>query len=542
MRRIWFDLGELGLFLKSSPDTTATWQDHGLGLLRTIMYRAGVASDVVSLRNMASWDEVSDMLEGYDMLLMNIRSYTFSEARKVAAIFKQINPEGMVLVGGMHATVALEEMVADDNFDHICQGAGEQTIVDLTTNPSAFPRVVVGQGAKKMADWPDIDRLLWPVPKCGLPPYEPSVLGKLGRSIAKLRRQDYPHPLEPAVPEWGATPMASVLTSRVCPWRCSFCNESSYIPNLERKPAEQVVDELNWLDKMYGPIGSVVIHDSMFFQQPPWLEEWAEVYPRKARKLWPYWAAARADTVRRWPDLFSRVVKQTNWQTISLGLESGSDRTLKTLNKECTAHDNLFAIMMVNDVGRDLEAKGRKAPRLFSNLMFGAPGETREDAMDTLRMVSCIRRPLLSFAYYAPYPGSALGYQLIAEGKSLMAQGDHVRYAGNRYVSGVDYTFFDHAIRGSYSREAARTREDWIRRVTGNKSPMEPLTSFHKAQYIYLFALKSGKTRLSYGVDEADALETLKLRLTAKELEEIEPGLPQRVHQNKIHEIKHTLG
>jgi radical SAM superfamily enzyme YgiQ (UPF0313 family) len=541
MRRIWFDLGELGLFLKARPEITSTWQDHGLGLLRTIMHRAGVASDVASLRNMASWEEVADIVKGYDMLLMNIRSYTFVQPRQVATIFKKINPKGMVLVGGMHATVALEEMIDDANFDHICQGAGEQTIVDLTTNPGAFPRVIVGQGAKKMGDWPLIDRTLWPVPKCK-PTGKPSVFGKIGLGISRLLRVDYPHPLEPAMRQWGASPMASIMTSRVCPWRCAFCNESTYIPNLERKPVEQVVEELNWLDKRYGPIGSVVIHDFMFFQQPAWLEEWAEVYPRRARKLWPYWAAARADTVRRWPDLFLRVVKQTNWQTISLGLESGSDRTLKTLNKECTAHDNLFAVLMVNQLGRDLRAQGRKAPRLFTNLIVGVPGETREDVMDTLRMVSCIRRPLLSFAYYAPFPGSALGYQIIAEGKSLMAEGHHMRTAGIRYVSGVDYAFLYAAIRGLYSAKAWLTRKDWIRRVTDGTPPMEPLTSFHVAQHIYLFALKSGKTRLSYGVDEADALGTLKLRLTAKELDEIETGSPQQVHQNMIHDIKHTLG
>jgi hypothetical protein len=47
----------------------------------------------------------------------------------------------------------------------------------------------------------------------------------------------------------------------------------------------------------------------MFFQQPSWLEEWLAKYPRRARKVWPYWAAARADTVRRWPELFSRLVR-----------------------------------------------------------------------------------------------------------------------------------------------------------------------------------------------------------------------------------------
>jgi hypothetical protein len=123
-----------------------------------------------------------------------------------------------------------------------------------------------------------------------------------------------------------------------------------------------------------------------------------------------------------------------------------------------------------------------------------------------------------------------------------MAQGDHVRYAGNRYVSGVDYAFFDGAIRGSYSAEARRTSKDWIQRITAGRPPMEPLATFHKAQHVYLFDLESGKTRLSYGVDQEDALETLKLRLTAKELSELLPSSPRQIHQNKIHEIKHTLG
>jgi radical SAM superfamily enzyme YgiQ (UPF0313 family) len=541
MKRIWFDLGDLGLFLRARFDTTAAWQDHGLGLLRTIMTRAGLSSDVASLRNVACWDEVPGIVAGYDMLLMNVRSYTFAQACQVAAIFKQVNPEGVVLAGGMHASVALDEMVADANFDHICQGAGEQIIVDLAANPGAFPRVITGQGAKSMGEWPFIDRSLWPVPKNQLRSM-PFASSRIGRIAARFWRPYYPHPLEPAVPLWGPGPMASMLTSRVCPWRCAFCNESSYVPHIERKPVEQVIEELNWLDKLYGPIGSVVIHDSMFFQQPSWLEEWAELYPRKARQRWPYWAAARADTVRRWPELFARVVKQTNWQVISLGLESGSDRTLKTLNKECTAHDNLFAITTINQLGRELEAQGQKAPRLFTNVIFGTPGETRADAMDTLRMVSCIRHPLLSVAYYAPYPGSALGYQLIAEGKSLMAKESHVRKAGNRNVSGVDYKFFDAARRGRYARYASWTRQDWIRRVTGGQPPMEPLAAFHKTQNLYLFALKSGKSRLSYGVDEADALATLQLRSTAEEMNAIAEETPQRLPQQQIHTIKSMLG
>ena len=39
-------------------------------------------------------------------------------------------------------------------FDKICQGPGENIIVDLVTKPHDFPRVILGVGAKSMADWP----------------------------------------------------------------------------------------------------------------------------------------------------------------------------------------------------------------------------------------------------------------------------------------------------------------------------------------------------------------------------------------------------
>jgi radical SAM superfamily enzyme YgiQ (UPF0313 family) len=89
-------------------------------------------------------------LRGYDVLIMNVRSYTFPMAYRAARIFKEINPGGIVITGGMHATVALGEMVAVDAFDRICQGPGERVIVDLVRDPGAFPRVITGVGADSM--------------------------------------------------------------------------------------------------------------------------------------------------------------------------------------------------------------------------------------------------------------------------------------------------------------------------------------------------------------------------------------------------------
>jgi radical SAM superfamily enzyme YgiQ (UPF0313 family) len=432
---LWLDLGDLGdLVHPNGPHEQ--WQDHGLGLLRTILHQNGIKTDIYSTRLITSWKQIYKHLEGYKILLMNVRSYTYPLALKAAQLFKKINPEGLVITGGMHATVATDEMLAVKEFDHIVKGSGENSIVNLVRDPGAFPRLMIGSGTRSLADWPMIDRTLWPKPHRRL-------------------RKKFPWPLEPEC-GWGPGPVVTLLTSRVCPWRCVFCNEASYIPNMGRRPVEAVVEELNYLDEKFGPIGSFVIHDSMFFQQPRWLREWLDVYPRKANKIWPYWAAGRADVVRQWPDLFEAVVRETNWTHISIGFESGSDRVLRILNKECTVEDNYFAIDLLDRIGDDLEAQGKQAPVFWTNIMLGIPGETREDAFDTMRMVKYMKRSMPSISFYAPYPGSALGNQLIAEGKSLMTKDNYHRFPDDEKLVGIDYQFYRDMLAGKYDDEIYR--------------------------------------------------------------------------------------
>ncbi|NDJ53516.1 MAG: B12-binding domain-containing radical SAM protein [Chloroflexi bacterium] len=443
------DLGDLGDLVH--PDGPhEQWQDHGLGLLRTILHQNDVMTEMFSTRQYTHWNQIKRQLKGYDLMIMNVRSYTYPIAYKAAQLFKEVNPEGVVLAGGMHATVALDEMEAVEAFDHIIQGPGEEIVVELVKDPSQFPRVVLGQGSRSMADWPMIDRELWPKP------------------ASRKLEKNFNWPLEPEC-GWGPPPVATIITSRVCPWQCVFCNESSYIPNMGRRPVEMVIEELNMLDDKYG-VGSVVIHDSMFFQNPRWLEEWIEKYPRMANQVWPYWAAGRADTVRQWPDLFEALVKETNWNTISIGLESGSDRVLQILNKECTEDDNYFAIDLIHRIGDEMEAAGKEPPKIWSNLMLGIPGETPEDAFKTMRMMKYIRRGFPSISFYAPYPGSALGNQLIAEGKSLMSKDNYHRYPDDEKVVGIDYQFYREMLAGKYDDEINRGLDEISRQRSGDFS------------------------------------------------------------------------
>ena len=66
-----------------------------------------------------------------------------------------------------------------------------------------------------------------------------------------------------------------------------------------------------------------------------------------------------------------------------------------------------------------------------------------------------MRRSIPSVAFYAPYPGSALGHQLIAEGKSLMTSDRYHRFASDEKVQGVDYAFYRELLRGRYDADIA---------------------------------------------------------------------------------------
>jgi len=266
----------------------------------------GVEADC-SRRDLCDLDDLYARVAGYDQLIMNVRSYTFPFAFQAAKIFKQVNPNGLVITGGMHATVARTKWKRFPAFDRICQGPGENIIVDLLKIRARFRAWSLVKARNPCRTGKMMDRTMWPNPN--LPefpwPLERNVVGDLVRSRQSSRAACVPG---------NASFAMRRRTSRI--WG--------------RKSVDQVIDELNFLDDKFGPIGSFVIHDSMFFQSPRWLQEWIEKYPRKAHKRWSYWAAGRSDTVRQWPDLFEALVRETNWNIISIGFESGSDRVLKS--------------------------------------------------------------------------------------------------------------------------------------------------------------------------------------------------------------------
>ena len=68
---VWLDLGDLGDLVH--PDGPhEQWQDHGLGLLRTILHQNGIQTDLLSTRAVTNWEQLRRQLPGYRVMIMNV--------------------------------------------------------------------------------------------------------------------------------------------------------------------------------------------------------------------------------------------------------------------------------------------------------------------------------------------------------------------------------------------------------------------------------------------------------------------------------------
>ncbi len=407
MKRLFLEPDELGLWHKAPGEVHAQWQDLGLGLLVTIAKEAGFEFDTLSLKGLHSWAEWRTIVRGrnYDLICMNVRSWRFPWAVKAARIAKAANPSCQIWVGGFHATVAEQEMTAVNAFDRVVSGEGEAIFL-LMLGAKPFLKLALD-------DLPFINREVMP-------------------------KGTYSWPLEgPA--GWAEGRTATIITGRGCPFACAFCaSEKRHFGPPRRRSVDNVLEELAYIDRKWGPIGSVIFHDSLFFMNRKWLEEFADKYPRKGG--WPFWAAARSDLMHRWSDLAKDLILNSNWRAVSVGFESGSENVLGILQKGITVADNEAVVELLNGIGDDMQREGRLRPLIYGNFMLAVPGETYQDALDTMNLAGKIKDGILNLNVYAPYPGTPLGDRIRAEGNAIEACADFM--ARKPKVKGVDYEFY----------------------------------------------------------------------------------------------------
>lgn len=184
----------------------------------------------------------------------------------------------------------------------------------------------------------------------------------------------------------------TILTSRGCPFQCTYC--ASYLTmgkGFRVHSAEYVIKEIEHLMNDYD-IKHMVIQDDTFTINKRRVEKICKALIRKKLKI-DWYCFARVDTVSK--DMLA-LMKKSGCYSIGYGIESADETILKNIKKNITLDQCKKALKASNELGL----------RTLAFFMFGNPGETRESIEKTIRFAKELKPDLAFFNSLIPYPGT----------------------------------------------------------------------------------------------------------------------------------------
>jgi radical SAM superfamily enzyme YgiQ (UPF0313 family) len=200
-------------------------------------------------------------------------------------------------------------------------------------------------------------------------------------------------------------PFAPLITTRGCPFLCTFCGGYNVTGRrIRNRPLDLVFEEIAYLRDHYG-IRELHIEDDNFTWKRERVVEFCEgLLKRKWSLTWTMPNGVRLDTLDA--ELLG-LMKKAGCYFLILGVESGSDRILQHMRKKITVEQVAEKVRLVH-------ASGILCHAFF---MLGYPEEQTADFQATLDLA--LRLPLMGahFSSYRPLPGTESSRDLIARGE-----------------------------------------------------------------------------------------------------------------------------
>ena len=331
---------------------------------------------VDGLRDNTGFSELNNRVQEFCPSVVGITAttLTYQRATETARLIKQIDPKIITILGGPHATAYKDDIInEEDAFDCTVTGEGEETMLQLV------------QALDEGRSWRDI----------------PGTICRDGREtkvndsrpfIANLDDVPFPdrdllvrgwqHFYRPNLARVNREPVTSMITSRGCPYQCTFCDRNTFGRKFRSHSAEYVVSEMEMLVEEYG-IREICIEDDTFTINKERVAEICESLIRKDLDL--TWSClARVDTVDK--QLLSLMKRAGCW-LIAYGIESGNPHILKKMKKNIDLEKAKEVIKWSRQEKLDVRAF----------FVIGHPGETEETALETIRYAKSL--PLLSVTF-----------------------------------------------------------------------------------------------------------------------------------------------
>lgn len=315
-----------------------------------------------------------------------------NSAIRVAKMIKTAYPDKVVIIGGSHATLMPYETLEAGCFDVVVAGEGE----------SALSMLIDSMESELPID--DIPNLYC---KSGEYYWE-TEQRKIRENINELPMPDYslidiskyhPHP-----PHGRKKPWLPMITSRGCPYSCTFCSKPVFGSKYRSLAAENVIKHIKSLKQKYS-VKEITFYDDVFTLDKGRIEDLCLGIVREDIDL-DWSCETRVNLV---DDYLLSMMNVAGCFLIAYGIESGSPEILKNLNKGISLDQVEETIAHTREAGI----------QTIGYFMIGNPGETKEDIEKTIKFAIKLKLDYAQFAITIPLPGSQLYEQYIAEGHQM---------------------------------------------------------------------------------------------------------------------------
>ena len=325
--------------------------------------------------------EISDTAQKNEVIIFSTASMTFSEDIQILREIKKVNPSIISIIFGSHPTFMPESTLSEDSVDIIVRREPEYIIRDLINSLDSHDgswKKVPGIGYRQ--DGQIILNELYPLIEN---------LDELPFLMRELLpgNTDYFNPLVKKMP------YTTMMTSRGCPARCTFCTAPFFYGNkIRSRSVDNILSELELIQQQ--GYKEVWFRDETFtaFKKRN-IDLCNGMLLRGIRLSWM--CNARVGSVDRETLV---LMKKAGCHLIKIGVESGVQKILDTIGKGITIDQTRDIFRITRETGVDTHA----------HMMLGCPGETDQTIRTTIDFVKEIDPSTVSFGICTPYPGTEL--------------------------------------------------------------------------------------------------------------------------------------
>lgn len=339
----------------------------GLGTIAGLLIKEGHEVEIYdSFLYHSTLKDVLNKINSYDPDIVGITCHVEErlEAIELCNAVKKEFSNKTVIMGGQFATACDIEILENTKVDIIVRGEGEYTLLDIA-NKKPLKDIDGISFRKEGKIIRNKDRgFISDLNKINDIPFElfdynlyPNLL-----KVEKLSLDQSNFPKK----------SAGLLFGRGCPYNCIFCSSKEFWKRGYRIISpENAVNKVKWFTEK--GINGFSIFDDHLLLNKKWFMKFTDLIKKEKLDI-KYKCVTRADSI---DEERVRALKQSGCLSVTLGIESGSQRVLGLMNKSLKVSDNENAIKKLYE--HSIQVKG--------GVLFNTPGETKADIVESLRWI-----------------------------------------------------------------------------------------------------------------------------------------------------------